>query len=380
MTTENTIENIFNNANFLPEKKKINKKSLGHDADENSPNGYAFNFAATFHPKAGEAFHSLGDVMTEEPADGMDLLSSVGLDSENFKVHVVERVMPDVRNPGLYLPAGGHQVVATWGKKQFEMNSDVSAKWADFNWEDVLLPPDEIKNAVIPWGIVAFDNGKRVSMQYLVGDIGNGGIERGNAYLLTLMGSLDGSLASLSKRTVTRIVCANTFAHVANEKSEIGVGRLKRTANAKDRLEVWKESYKNAVEASVEFRNVVDKMMSRKIQNSEKKEFFTALFGKNIEKDNLTDRAKTMLYNAHGDFVNHLENEQPGVEELDTSTVYGWVQGYSSWSLRNKRTSVHGYTGNVDVETVKIRSRFDNVLNTDTQQQPALQYLYQLVA
>jgi len=124
----------------------------------------------------------------------------------------------------------------------------------------------------------------------------------------------------------------------------------------------------------------MEKMLSRKIVDSEKREFFSNLFGKSLTDNDLSDRQTKSLEKLHVDFLNHLDNDQPGVEDIDTSTVFGWAQGVTSWTLRSKRTNIHGYTGDVNLETVRLRSRYEDVLNTDTTAQPALQYLYQLVA
>jgi hypothetical protein len=381
-TNEINFSSVFSNiAEKLqkPEKvksEKVKKEKLITFKGKDEKNDYAFSFAGSYHPKAGKSFMNIASLRDEEPTSGLDLLQDVGLDNENFKVHVVKRHMPDIFNPGQYLETEGSQVVATWNQKQFEMNPSVSEGWADFTWEDSLLPPEEMENALIPWGITAFDNGKRVAVQYLVGDIGEGGIKEGVAYLLTLMGSLDGSLALMGKQTMTRIVCANTFAHVQLQQNG-GLGKLRRHAQANTKLGLWKNSYAEIVTESKEYQKKFEKMMQRKIQPSEQKQFFTALFGKNIE--DATERNQQQLLNIETQFVQHL-TEQPGSEELEHGTVWQWTQGLSSWNIREKRVNLRGNIGNVNEEVVRTRSRFDQILTSDTYSQPAMNYLYQLVA
>jgi len=384
MSNTNSIASIFANTNFDIEKpakaSKVSKLAIGsEDVTTDNPNGHAFGFAAVFSPQAGKAWHGLGEVMEETPTSGLQLLEKVGLDSENFGIHVLPRVMPSVKNPGLYLPTSGSQVVATWGEKQFEMNASVSASWANFSWENALLPPKELEEALIPFGLIVFDNGAKACMQYLVGDIGEGGFADGNAYLLTIMGSLDGSMALSPRKTIMATVCMNTMMHV-KAQAAIGNGNLKRTANAYILLDDWKSSLVDVVESTSQYQKTLDKMLSRKIVDSEKREFFSNLFGKSLTDNDLSDRQTKSLEKLHVDFLNHLDNDQPGVEDIDTSTVFGWAQGVTSWTLRSKRTNIHGYTGDVNLETVRLRSRYEDVLNTDTTAQPALQYLYQLVA
>lgn len=357
------------------EKKTKEKIKGGIDTDI-TLNRYTKDFRCAFHPDAGTAWHTLG-ALEMKPETAEDMVNAIDL---NFNVEVVPRYMPSVKEPGKFLKTDGYVAVAVTPEgKQWELNSDITETWSSFGYLDVFTPPKELEDKLIPWGITSFDRGARAAIQFRIAEIGNKGIEDGVAWLLTVMGSLDGSHAQKAFSGAVTIVCGNTWLHALHSGENHGKA-LRRHAAAESQLADWKKNYATALADTKKFKELSNRMREKKLTDENKNRILELIFGKSTDDiDNLTQRGQTRLTNKIEGFYEHLA-EQPATADLQVNTVWGWLQGYTSYALRKKATTIHGTTGGLDKKIVESRSRFDSILNTDTNTDPVFQYLYSLAS